>query len=178
MKGAGNKPPASNPEKGKYLFKDVDRLSKYYEIPLKFPHNPQELIFQNGTLTAQRFLNVVDLECPEMLEKVTRELWLRSWTRDEDIIQPAGIAEAAVAAGMARDVAESMLTRVKSDPVKDRIRQTTQEALDYGAFGAPIIVFDGETEKEMIFGSDRFPVMAHMMGVKWEGPNPGVSSRL
>jgi len=178
MKGAGNKPPASVAAKGSYLFKDVERLSSYYDLPTKFPHNPQELMFQNGTITAQRFLTVVDLECPEMLEKITRELWLRAWTRDEDIIQPPGIAAAAVAAGMAKDVAEEMLTRVKSDAVKDRLKQTTQEALDHGAFGAPIIVFDAANQKEMIFGSDRFPVMAHMMGVKWEGPNPGVSSRL
>ena len=53
------------------------------ELSLTFfiSQNPQELMFQNGTITAQRFLTVVDLECPEMLEKITRELWLRAWTR-------------------------------------------------------------------------------------------------
>jgi len=178
MKGSGNKPPASNPEKGKYLFEDVARLSKYFDIPVKFPTNMQELIFQNGSMTAQRFLTAVELECPDKVESVTRALWTRAWGQDEDIIKPAGIITAAVIAGLPKEKAEDMLTRVKSDAVMDRLRLTTQEALDHGAFGAPIIVFELNGEQEMIFGSDRFPVMAHMLGLKWEGPNPGVASRL
>jgi len=179
MKGSGNKPPAMHaPDKGKYLSVDVERCSKYYDLPTKFPHNPQELMFANGTITAQRFLTVLDMERPELVEKVSRELWLRAWVRDEDIIKPDGIAAAAKAAGMELKDIESMLSKVKNDDVKKRLMQTTQEALDLGGFGSPMIVFDANNEKQMIFGSDRFPVMAHMLGLKWEGPNPGVSSRL
>lgn len=34
-----------------------------------------------GSLNAMRFLTSVSMEQPEMLEKVSRELWMRVWSR-------------------------------------------------------------------------------------------------
>lgn len=34
-----------------------------------------------GSLSAMRFLTAVNMEHPEMLEKVSRELWMRVWSR-------------------------------------------------------------------------------------------------
>ena len=52
----------------------------------------------------------------------------------------------------------------------------TQAALDSGAFGAPWIVLHpapGEKGKpEPFFGSDRFELMAFLMGKPWYGPDP------
>ncbi|XP_005109181.1 glutathione S-transferase kappa 1 [Aplysia californica] len=178
MQGSGNKPPAANPNKAIYTFKDSERIAKYFDVPYKVPPDPTDFMFNNGSMTAQRFLCLVDMERPEMLEQITRELWMRAWAREQDIVQPDGIAAAATAAGLPKDITESFLSRVKSDEVKKRLRDTTQEALDLGAFGSPIIVFDVNGQKEWVFGCDRFPIMAHMMGLKWEGPKPGSPSKL
>jgi hypothetical protein len=34
-----------------------------------------------GSINAMRFLTTVSMEQPEMLEKVSREIWMRVWSR-------------------------------------------------------------------------------------------------
>uniref|UniRef100_A0A0B7AD09 Uncharacterized protein n=1 Tax=Arion vulgaris TaxID=1028688 RepID=A0A0B7AD09_9EUPU len=48
----------------------------------------------------------------------------------------------------------------------------------FQAFGAPIILAVVDGRKEWVFGSDRFPIFADLIGEKWEGPVPGVTSKL
>ena len=63
----------------------------------------------------------------------------------------------------------------------------TAEAIELGAFGVPWIVFPAEALKEQraiqsvqtaksgrvaFFGSDRFELIAFLLGKPWLGPNP------
>ena len=38
-------------------------------------------MFDPGTLKAQRFLTAVDMKHPKYLEEVSRQMWLRLWSR-------------------------------------------------------------------------------------------------
>ena len=87
------------PAKATYMGKDIDRLAQYFQIPLKSPtvvfksqssshiknfkisQNPAEVLFKKGSLKAQRMLTAAKLTIPEHLEELSRQLWLRIWSR-------------------------------------------------------------------------------------------------
>ncbi|KAK3788031.1 hypothetical protein RRG08_051105 [Elysia crispata] len=178
MNESGNRPPAMVPNKGKYMFKDMHRLKKYFGVPLNIPSDPPKVMFEKGSLNAQRFLTAIDMSMPDKVEPVTRELWMRIWSRDEDITLPDSLAQAAQKAGVSDEDIVSLLASMKDEKIKGRLKQTTSDAMAIGAFGSPIIATEVNGEKEFVFGSDRFPILADMIGEPWEGPQPGVSSKL
>ncbi|XP_057589853.1 glutathione S-transferase kappa 1 isoform X2 [Hippopotamus amphibius kiboko] len=94
MKDSGNKPPALLPRKALNMRHDIRLLGLHLQIPIHFPKDFFSVILEKGSLTAMRFLTAVKLEHPEMLEKVSRELWMRVWSRDEDITEPQSILAA------------------------------------------------------------------------------------
>ncbi|XP_070318482.1 glutathione S-transferase kappa 1 isoform X2 [Odocoileus virginianus] len=133
----------------------------------------------SGSLTAMRFLTAVKMEHPEMLEKVSRELWMRVWSQDEDITEPPSILAAAEKAGMSMGQAQELLERVSTPQVKNKLKETTDTACKYGAFGLPITVTHLDDETHMLFGSDRMELLAYLLGEKWMGPvPPAVNARL
>nr|QSC42406.1 glutathione S-transferase kappa [Crassostrea hongkongensis] len=168
MKESGNKPPAMVPNKGVYMIKDIQRLGKYYGIPLNQPKDFGSVMF--GTLPVQRFLTAVDMAHPEYTEELSRQFWFRIWKNDEPITDPQHYAEAAKKAGLCDDAIATALKRMKDQDVKDRLSQYTKQALDEGAFGSPWIVAHINGKKESIFGSDRFPILAMLLEEEWHGP--------
>ncbi|XP_033288189.1 glutathione S-transferase kappa 1 isoform X2 [Orcinus orca] len=132
MKDSGNQPPALLPRKALYLKNDVRRLGRYLQVPIHLPKDFFFVIFEKGSLTAMRFLTIVKLEHPELLEKVSRELWMRVWSRDEDITEPQSILAAAEKAGMSTGRARELLERVSTPQVKNQLKETTDAACKYG----------------------------------------------
>lgn len=65
------------PNKQLYGFKDLQRLSHYYEIPMNLPENYMELVMTKNTLSSLRFLCSVKMKEPNYLEEVTRYIHLR-----------------------------------------------------------------------------------------------------
>ncbi|XP_076472431.1 glutathione S-transferase kappa 1-like [Babylonia areolata] len=178
MQGSGNKPPATNASKAVYMRTDLKRYAQYLGIEHKEPQNFWEVIVTKGTLKTQRFITAVDMAHPQFTEQLSRELWKRIYEQDVDATEPASLKEAAVKAGMSDAVINDALTRMNSAEVKDKLKATTQEALDLECFGAPFIVAHVDGQKECFFGADRFFLLAMVLGETWKGPNPGVSSRL
>nr|KAF6338086.1 glutathione S-transferase kappa 1 [Pipistrellus kuhlii] len=133
----------------------------------------------SGSLSAMRFLTAVNMEHPEMLEKVSRELWMRVWSRDEDITEPGSILAAAEKAGMSTEGARALLEKISTPQVKNQLKETTEAACKYGAFGLPVTVAHLDGQTQMLFGSDRMELLAYLLGEKWMGPVPSaVSARL
>ncbi|KAL8578227.1 hypothetical protein ACOMHN_040988 [Nucella lapillus] len=178
MQGSGNKPPATNPSKAAYMVSDVLRYARYLDLVHTIPQNFWEVMVTKGTLKPQRFITAVDMSNPGYTEQLSRELFKRIHEMDIDATEPASLKEASMKAGMNEAVIKDALTRMNSSEVKDKLKATTQEALDLGCFGAPFLVVHVDGREEVFFGADRFPMMAMVIGETWTGPNPDKASKL
>ncbi|XP_072281291.1 glutathione S-transferase kappa 1 isoform X1 [Pyxicephalus adspersus] len=172
MQATGNSPPAMVPKRGLYMAKDIARLSEYFQVPLKQPSDFFTSVIKKGSLAAMRFVTAIQLSHPEFVEPVSRELWMRIWSEDKDITEPGSILEAAIKAGMSEDEAKKALASISSPEVKNKLKENTDIALKYGAFGMPSFVAHINGKPELFFGSDRFELLAHSLGEKWYGPIP------
>jgi glutathione S-transferase kappa 1 len=163
MKSVGNVPPATLPARAPNLARDLQRKARYYDVPMGFPED-----FPGNTLNAMRLTTLVQREQPQRLEALSRALWERHW-RDGHEVASTPSLEAACAAA---DVDKGLVSRIGEQAVKDALKACTDDAVARGAFGFPAIftVIDGE--EQLFFGSDRFDVLAHELGLPWHGPNP------
>ncbi|SFF49071.1 2-hydroxychromene-2-carboxylate isomerase [Fontimonas thermophila] len=144
FEATGNRPPATIPAKGKYLFQDLQLWARYYGVPLRFPS-----VFPVASLTSLR------IACA--LPDADVGVWARAvmtayWTRDQDIGQPEVLKNVIGELGWDAD---ALLARAQDPAVKDKLRANTDEAIARGVFGAPTF-FIGH---HMFWGNDRFVLM-------------------
>lgn len=172
MKDSGNQAPAMVPRKGMYILQEIPLLKQLFQVPISNPKDFFGETVKKGSVNALRFLTAVDMEQPEMLEKVSRELWMRVWSRDEDITEPQSILSAAEKAGMSTAQAQHFLEKISTQLVKNKLRETTEAACKYGAFGLPTTVAHVDGKTYMLFGCDRMELLACLLGEKWMGPMP------
>ncbi|XP_044856046.1 glutathione S-transferase kappa 1 isoform X1 [Mauremys mutica] len=175
MKETGNQPPAMVPKRAEYMMKDIKRMAKYYQVPVQIPKDFFGSVIRKSSISAMRFITAVDMTQPQFLEPVSRELWMRIWSRDEDITQPESILAAAGEAGLPSALAQKLLAMTSTPEVKNRLKETTEEALKYGAFGMPAVVAHVNGEAHLFFGSDRLELLGNVIGEKWLGPVPAAS---
>ncbi|XP_012684578.2 glutathione S-transferase kappa 1-like [Clupea harengus] len=174
-RGSGNRSPDDVPRKYHYMGMDLLRLGSYAAVPLRAPTQPVHALMAKGSLAAMRFVTAVgemETDGDDKVEKVSRELWKRIWSKDQDISQLASLAEVGRQAGLSAKKVEELLELSQDSAIKHKLRDTTQEALDYGGFGFPLTVCHVDGEAKIFFGSDRFEIMAHCLGEKWVGPQP------
>ncbi|XP_010170839.1 glutathione S-transferase kappa 1, partial [Antrostomus carolinensis] len=176
MQATGNKPPAMLPKRAEYMLKDVKRMAKYYRVPIQMSKVDFQRVLGTGTLGAMRFITAIDMTQPQYVEPLSREFWMRFWSQHEDISQPENMLAAAGQAGLSSDVAQKVLEMISSPAVKNRLRETTEEAIKYGAFGMPAVVAHINGEPHLFFGSDRLELLCSIIGEKWLGPVPSVPS--
>ncbi|XP_074049606.1 glutathione S-transferase kappa 1-like isoform X5 [Macrotis lagotis] len=169
IKDSGDLRPLFVPPKRKYLKDELQYLAEFYQVPLAIPRDVRGVLIDKGSLDAMRFLSCVEMKNPKMLEKVSRELWMRVWSRDEDITEPQSILAAAEKAGLSEMQAKYLLEKSSTDEVKTKLRETTNIACKYGAFGLPIIVVHVENKSHMLCGSDRMELLAYLLGLSVEG---------
>ncbi|XP_061862324.1 glutathione S-transferase kappa 1 isoform X2 [Colius striatus] len=174
MQATGNKPPAMLPKRGEYLLKDIKRMAKYYQVPVQTSENILEHIKGTSSLGAMRFITAIDITQPQYLEPLSREFWIRFWSQQEDISQPENILTVAGRAGLSSELAQKLLEMISSPAVKNRLKDTTEEAIKYGAFGMPAIVAHFNEKPHLFFGCDRLELLASVIGEKWLGPVPSV----
>eukprot|EP00118_Oscarella_pearsei_P015757 m.144589 g.144589 ORF g.144589 m.144589 type:complete len:226 (+) comp38404_c0_seq7:48-725(+) len=173
MTKTGVTPPGKIPAKALYYGRDLMRCAKFFNVPMKIPKNVEEVMFVKGSLAAQRLLTATNIYSPVWTEGLSRALWTRIWSKDEDVIEDESLIQACHSTGMTKEEAEDLVSKISTDPVKQEYKRVTEEGLAYGAFGAPTIVFFPEKDKPFMFwGSDRFELMAYVLGKTWHGPTP------
>lgn len=175
MGATGNQPPGVNPIKMQYIAKDLMRIAKHTQVPMNLPSNPEEVIFKKGSKPSMLFVTAVDMECPEYTEELSRQFWMRVWSRDEGITTEEDCRQAAKKAGIKDDMIKKLIEKSKTEAVADRLKSVCDQAVAEGAFGAPSIVIHVNGEKEFVFGSDRFDIIASILGEKYEGPQNELS---
>ncbi|KAG8539013.1 hypothetical protein GDO81_021607, partial [Engystomops pustulosus] len=164
MTKTGNSPPALVPKRGAYMGRDLRRLAKFYQVPVREPSDVFHVMLKKGSFSAMRFVTAVQMSQPEFVESVSRELWMRIWSEDKDITEPESLLEAAEKAGIPEDLAKKLLSSITSPEVKNKLKENTEKALEYGVFGMPSIVAHINDKPELFFGSDRFELLAHLLG--------------
>ncbi|OXB71814.1 UNVERIFIED_CONTAM: hypothetical protein H355_002783 [Colinus virginianus] len=174
MQSTGNKPPAMLPKRAEYLRKDIKRMAKYYQVPVTVPEDVFQRILGKNTLGAMRFITATDMTQPKYLETLSREFWLRFWSQHEDVSEVESILAVAEKAGLSSELTQKVLEMISSPAVKNRLKETTEEAIKYGAFGMPAVVAHVNGKPHLFFGSDRLELLASIIGEKWLGPVPSV----
>ena len=133
-------PPAPGllPYKKPYLFKDLDRLAKFHEIPFNTPSE-----FPKLTVKPLRAL----LSLPkEDLPEAVHQLFRAYWVEDRDISDASILA----------DLLGAEAIEKTGDPeIKQSLIQATDEAVSRGLFGAPTFLVG----QEMFFGHDRMDLL-------------------
>jgi 2-hydroxychromene-2-carboxylate isomerase len=129
------------PVKGRYMWRDMERLCKRYEIPFKKPSQ-----FPRNGLRAARVTCLVqnELWCPALV----RAVYHANFVEDRDIAQPDTLVSILNSLGQP---GAQLLERAESPENKDQLRQQTEEAARRGIFGAPTFV----SRLELFWRNDR-----------------------
>jgi len=153
--GWGDSPFNIYPAKGRYMWRDLERLCAGYEIPWKRP----SVFPRNGLLAARVALAA---EHESWLPGFITGIFRANFAKDLEISDPAVVGR--VLEGAGQESAE-WLERAGSTQIKNALHQQTQQAVGLGIFGAPSFVVGGPTTEpgapapkrggELFWGNDR-----------------------
>ena len=141
--GIKDSPFNTQPVRGAYMWRDLERLSEKYGLPWRKPS-----VFPRGSVLAGR----VACAAGPSAGPLVRALFGANFALDRDIADPAVLREVidGVSVTPLGDGAQ-LLERAGSPEVKAQLRANTAEAARLRIFGAPDFVVDGE----LFFGQDR-----------------------
>ncbi|CAG2170281.1 unnamed protein product [Oppiella nova] len=170
LKQSGNTAPIDVPNKMRYMPTDIQRLGQLYGVPIDVPMDFPEVVLKKS-LKAQRFITAIDLLTKgKSTEDISRQLWRRVFVSHQDVTLPDSLREAAKCCPISEDIVEKAIVSLDQNQIKDKLRKNTEEALSYGAFGAPTHVLHLPNGPQMVFGSDRIDIIGALLGEKYMGP--------
>src|SRR6266851_1212432 len=149
FRGTGFDVMAMTARKARYLWRDHARYAEITGLPFKRPRRfPIKTAAALRTVIAAGRDAGTDGESRERAKGAISQAIMRAyWERDEDISDPAVIAEIAVGAGFDGD---ALAAASDSASIRDELTATTDRAIARGVFGAPTF-FVGD---EMFWGKD------------------------
>jgi 2-hydroxychromene-2-carboxylate isomerase len=129
------------PVRGRYMWRDLERLCEKYGLPWRKP----SAFPRNGMMAARVGCVAAGAPwAPAFFHAVLRA----NFAEDRDISDPAVVG--ALLAGAGVD-APALVAQASSPEAKQALRDRTAEAARLGMFGAPSFVVGGE----LFFGQDR-----------------------
>ena len=130
------------PDKGRYMWRDLERLCAELGLPFRRPEP-----FPQSSLLAAR-VALVGLD-DGWGEEFSRCVFHAEFGEGRRIDEHAVIADVLSGRGAAP---EQVFARAQSDDIKARLRRQTEEAQRLGMFGAPSFV---TADGELFWGNDR-----------------------
>lgn len=129
------------PAKGRYMWRDLERICAGQGIPFRRP----SAFPRSGLLAARVCCAAADRP---WLPDFVRAVYVANFAEDRDIADAGVIADCLHRVGAA---AESFLERAGAAEARAALRANTDEAVALGVFGAPSFVAEGE----LFWGNDR-----------------------
>ena len=165
---------------------DMHRHAELFDVPFAMPPG-----HPFRTVTALRVLLVVDAEADDpsgrvmlpLMHAIYRAYWVDGVDISDDVAL-ATVLEGVAAGDRAGLAAAELLSRAQAQPIKDRLRALTDDALAAGVFGAPAMVVDSrgpfgdeEPGATMFWGQDRLDWIRLALGAELPPrPAPSVSA--
>jgi len=145
-KATGNRSPVEVPAKGMWMMQDLQRFAARYGVPYAmnrhFPINTLQLM--RGAVAMQREGKLIPYS-----DAIFRAIWVDGLNMGDPQVVGAVLAKAGF------DPA-AVMAAASDDAVKQMLKTETEQAVERGAFGAPVF-FVGEA---MFFGQDRLDFVA------------------
>ena len=129
------------PAKGRYMWRDLERLCAKHSLPLRRPSR-----FPRSGLLAARIACAA--EEAAWLPAFVRAVYRANFAEDQEISDRGVITQVLEAV---HQPAAPLLERAETEEVKARLRARTEEAQRRGIFGAPSFV----VADELFWGNDR-----------------------
>lgn len=144
MRNTGNQPPQELPARKRYFFEqDLPRMASYLQVPYSKPDS-----FPDNTATLMRaLLSITDNRLRAEKSLALYELY---WGEG----QPVTTEDV-----MLTLLGEDAIRFAQSPDGKQALIESTQEATDRGAYGAPTLFVDDQ----MFFGCDRILQLKHYL---------------
>src|SRR5262245_15818359 len=139
--GTHDSPFNVNPVRGRYMWRDVERLCAADGIPFRRP----SVMPRNSVLAARVGLIGID---EGWIAPYSRALFTANFAEDRDIGDAAVVADVLDGLGLP---GRELIARAVDADQRPRLRKQTEDAERLGLFGAPSFVRLGE----MFFGGDR-----------------------
>jgi 2-hydroxychromene-2-carboxylate isomerase len=131
------------PAKGRYMWRDMERLCAKHGIPFARPSR-----FPRNGLLAARVACLASAESEPWLPDFVLTVFRANFAEDREIGDAAEIR--AILDELGQPGAE-LVERAQTPENKQRLRDHTQRAIELGIFGAPSFIVDGE----LFWGNDR-----------------------
>lgn len=144
------------PAKGRYMWRDMERLCVGYGIPFAKPSR-----FPRSGLIAARVACLAKSSSAPWLPDFARAVFRANFAEDREI-GDAGVV-CLILDSLGQPGAQ-ILEQAGTPEIKDYLRAQTERAANLGIFGAPSFVVDGE----LFWGDDRLED-----ALLWAGPRTG-----
>jgi 2-hydroxychromene-2-carboxylate isomerase len=131
------------PVKGRYMWRDMERLCAKYGVPFARPSR-----FPRPGLLAARVACLASAKFEPWLPDFVRAVFRANFAEDREIGDAVEIRSILDELGQP---GVELVEQAQTSENKQRLRKHTQRAIDLGIFGAPSFVVDGE----LFWGNDR-----------------------